>query len=334
MTFCHFLLDRYQNERIFISIMARQLGVSGGQESQAIDRGYFPEGESVLREIHSSHIVGLMYGQRALMIGALDPRNYIGTSEKTVGKQTPFTRLARTAMVFETIMFGSRAEADKLLARVERMHQRVNGVLTEDAGPYKAGTPYSANDPELKNWIVASMSDASLSIYETFVRKLSDVKRERFWQEYRLFGGLFGLPEEEMPASYEEFRDYYDARFKKREFHLTESAHYMGRLVCFHPPLPLGPLARPFQDTGNLLLLGTIPEPVREMYDLTWSEPQEAAFQAIAKSSRLAHSIVPDRLHLRGRNNFPLNQIILEEQRRIENGTAQTMPENPYRRAA
>jgi uncharacterized protein (DUF2236 family) len=327
-------LDGLRIRRIFISIMARQLGASGGQESQAIDRGYFPEGESVLREVHSSHIVGLMYGQRALLIGALDPRNYIGTSEKTTGKQTPFDRLARTAMGFETVIFGSRAETDDLLPRVEKMHERVHGVLTEDVGPYKAGTPYSANDPVLKRWIVASMADSSLTIYETFVRKLSDEKREQHWQEYRLLGELFGLPKAETPASYDEFRDYYSGRFKNRELHLTESAQYMGRVVCFHLPLPLSSLARPVHEAGNLLLLGTIPEAVRDMYGLDWGEHQEIAFQALAKSSRMMHKIIPDSLHLRGRNTLPFKVVSGEERKRRENGTAATMPDDPYRRAA
>jgi hypothetical protein len=50
--------------------------------------GYFPEG-SILRWVHSERAVGLFYGQRALMIGALNPLAFVGTTEHTNAKQKP-----------------------------------------------------------------------------------------------------------------------------------------------------------------------------------------------------------------------------------------------------
>ena len=73
--------------------------------------GYFPRGSSMLRRVHEEHLVGLFYGQRALCIGALMPLNYVGTSEHSYAKLTPFKRLAHTGRAFETIFFGTHAEA-------------------------------------------------------------------------------------------------------------------------------------------------------------------------------------------------------------------------------
>jgi uncharacterized protein (DUF2236 family) len=125
------------------------------------DTGYFPRGRSFLREVHEERAVGLMYGQRALCIGALAPLNYVGTSEHTAGRATPFKRLVRTAKAFETVFMGSREEADAVIASVHAKHLRVNGVLPEDAGPYTAGTPYSALDPTLMLWTIAVMMDSA-----------------------------------------------------------------------------------------------------------------------------------------------------------------------------
>src|SRR5215207_1670755 len=58
-------------------------------------RGYFPEG-SILRKVHSERAVGLFYGQRALMIGALNPLAFVGTIEQTNAKLKPFQRLVHT----------------------------------------------------------------------------------------------------------------------------------------------------------------------------------------------------------------------------------------------
>src|SRR5690606_18173772 len=68
------------------------------------DRGYFPPG-SMLRRVHIERAVGLNYGQRALMIGAAHPVNFIGTQANTRSANRPFRRLAHTAKVFETIFF-------------------------------------------------------------------------------------------------------------------------------------------------------------------------------------------------------------------------------------
>src|SRR5918911_4045265 len=104
------------------------------------DNGYFPRGSSMLRRVHEEHLVGLLYGQRALCIGALAPLNYVGTSEHSGARLTPFRRLAHTGHAFEKIFFGTRQEADTVLTYVHRLHQRVHGELPEDAGVHKAGT--------------------------------------------------------------------------------------------------------------------------------------------------------------------------------------------------
>ncbi len=103
--------------------------------------GYFPRGESMLRRVHEEKAVGLLYGQRALCVGAVKPLNYVGTSRHTRNKSTPFRRLSHTGEMFEAVFFGSRAEADRVLQAVRHMHERVIGELPEDAGPTTRPVP-------------------------------------------------------------------------------------------------------------------------------------------------------------------------------------------------
>ena len=67
------------------------------------------------RRVHGERSVGLLYGQRALLIGALEPLTYTGTMLSTNAGDHPFTRLARTAKIQETVFLGTKAEADKAL---------------------------------------------------------------------------------------------------------------------------------------------------------------------------------------------------------------------------
>jgi uncharacterized protein (DUF2236 family) len=84
------------------------------------DTYYFPPGRSMARRVHGERSVGLLYGQRALLIGALEPLTYTGTMLSTKAADRPFQRLARTAKIQETVFLGSRAEADAALAKVHR----------------------------------------------------------------------------------------------------------------------------------------------------------------------------------------------------------------------
>jgi uncharacterized protein (DUF2236 family) len=281
------------------------------------DAGYFPRGASILRRVHGERAVGLLYGQRALCIGALAPLNYVGTSEHSYAKLTPFRRLAHTGKAFETIYFGSREEADRVLAYVHKLHERVNGVLPEDAGVTPAGTPYSAFDPALMLWTVAVIADSAQYFYELLVRRLSDGEREELWQDYVRFAELFGMPRSAAPASHEEFRAYWRERLQSDELYLTEEARYLGHATAFEIPMPA--VDQPAKRVHDLLMLGSLPPRVRELYGLGYTRSQRLAFAAVARALRAGRPLAPRRL-ARGWNTRSFEMVASTERSRIERG--------------
>src|SRR6478609_9327056 len=185
------------------------------------DNYYFPPGHSMARRVHGERSVGLLYGQRALLIGALEPLTYTGTMLSTASGDWPFTRLARTAKIQETVFLGTREEADKALAAVPRLHERIKGELSEAAGAPPAGAAYSAFDPELMLWTLAVIADSGRAMYEAMARPLSAGERESLWQDYVRFGELFGLPRDAVPATYPEFRAWFDGKLASPDLHAT-----------------------------------------------------------------------------------------------------------------
>jgi len=183
--------------------------------------------------------VGLLYGQRALLIGALEPLTYTGTMLSSNAGDHPFTRLARTAKIQETVFLGTKAEADRALAAVHRLHERVKGELPEAAGAHPAGSAYSAFDPELMLWTLAVIADSGRAMYEVMVGALSDGEREALWQDYVRFGELFLLPREAVPSTYREFQAWFDAKLASPQLHATPHALEMAPLVAFRQPVPL-----------------------------------------------------------------------------------------------
>ena len=278
--------------------------------------GYFPPG-SMLRRVHEERAVGLLFGQRALMIGALNPVAFTGTLENTAGRMRPFRRLAHTGKVFEEIFFGTRSEADAALAFVRRLHERVVGELPERAGSYERGTRYSAFDPELMFWTLAVIADSGPYFYELFVRELSDAEHEQLWQDYVSFGELFGMPRSAAPATHREFRSWWDETLASDAMHLTPDAHEIGYATAFEIPLPAS--RQPAKRVHDLIMLGSLPPRVRELYGLDFGRAQRLAFRATVRALRAARPVTPDRIR-RGRNADQYDLVARTEQRRIDRG--------------
>jgi len=288
----------------------------------ASDRGYFPRHSSVLRRVQEERVIGLMYGQRALCIGALNPLNYVGTSEHTASKLTPWKRLGHTGKWFETVFFGTQQEADHVLRAVHKMHTGVNGELPEDAGPYPAGTPYYALDPALMLWTIEVMMDSSATLFDRLVRRLSDAEREGLWLDYVRFGELFGMPREAAPPTYREFRSRYVGILAGGSLWLTEEARYMGRATAFEIPMP-GPM-QPAKALHDLIMLGSLPPRVRRIYRLTWTPAHALAFKAATRAVRAARLGLPARV-ARGENGRFFDLVAATEARRI--GVGQPTPQ-------
>ena len=300
--------------------------------SSGIDDGYFPRGSSVLRQVHEERLVGLFFGQRALAIGALHPVNYTGTSQSTGGRERPFRRLVRTANDFEAIFFGTRAEADKVLAKVHTLHRRVRGSLGEDAGPFPAGTPYDAFDPELMLWTVAVTAESALYFYELFVRRLSDWERDAFWLDYVRFGELFGMPRAVAPPTWAAFSAWWDAKLAGDQLHLTDEARRTGAFVALE--IPMRAIDQPAKKLHDLVMLGSLPPQVRELYGMTWSSTQARAFPLAVAAVRGLRRVMPDAVrHGSCARNFAL--VEATERRRIERGRpTPQLPPLPRRQAS
>jgi uncharacterized protein (DUF2236 family) len=274
---------------------------------------YFPPGRSLARHVHGERAVGLLYGQRALLIGALEPLTYTGTMLSTTSADRPFERLARTAKIQETVLLGTRQEADRALQAVHRLHERIKGTLPEAAGTHPAGTPYSAFDPELMLWTLAVIADSGRAMYETMVRPLSPSEREDLWQDYVRFGGLFGLPRSEMPASYGEFSAWWAERLASPDLQATPHGLEMAPLVAFEQPVPRA--ARGNLVAQNHIIKGTLPSRVREIFGIRWTRADELGFRAMTAAHRRARRLFPRQMR-RGRNDVFFDVVTKAERRR------------------
>lgn len=235
---------------------------------------------SMIRVVHRERAVGLG-GPRALLMMAADPVAFEGFFRSTGALDEPYERLRRTGVVMDTITFGPKQRAARMTKHVREAHAGVRGVLPEDAGPFPAGTPYAADDPELLLWVLACLVDSCALAYGRYVRSLSSEELEAYWKDYRVVARHFGLRAADIPRTWADLRDYVDGTLASDRIFVTPTARELGIDIVMRPPAPT--LARPLVELVNQITIGWLPEPVRRGYRFSWDPARALAVRAQAE---------------------------------------------------
>jgi uncharacterized protein (DUF2236 family) len=243
---------------------------------------YFTD-SSMLRRVHREWAVAFS-GPRALLMQATHPVAFEGFFAHSGALDAPYERLQRTAKVMDTIAFGSREEADRATRRVRAMHKRVRGELAKPAGRFPAGTPFAADDPELLLWVLATLVDSALVVYDRYVGSLSHAERDAYWQDYRIVGGLFGLADDEMPTDIDAFDTYMTDMIYGDDLFVTSAARKLAIDIVMHPPVPL--IRRPVLELVNFITVGLLPSPLRRQYGLHWNPLRSLALRGGAEYAK------------------------------------------------
>jgi uncharacterized protein (DUF2236 family) len=257
--------------------------------------GYFTD-DSMLRRVQRETVVALA-GPRALLMQAAHPVAFAGFFASTTALADPYPRLERTARVLHAIAWGTRQEADAATAPVRRVHARVRGSLREPVGRFPAGTPWRADDPELLLWIVATLVDSNLLVYQRYVGRLTRAEREEYWQDFRLLGEQFGLSRADSPPDLDAFEAYVRGMLRSGDLSVSEQARELAVDIVMRPPLPSHLL--PLRELVNQVTVGLLPREVRRLYGFSWDPLRAVAVRGGQEYlRRLVVPLLPDRLRL------------------------------------
>jgi uncharacterized protein (DUF2236 family) len=124
------------------------------------------------------------------------------------------------------------------------------------------------------------------------------------------------MPRAVAPGSYPEFAAWFEAKLGSPDLHATGHALEFAPLVAFEQPVPPG--ARLNLAAQNLVVKGTLPPRVREIFGIPWTARNERAFRAVAVAHRAAHHAMP-RTVRRGRNDKFFDVVATGE--RLRGGT-------------
>jgi uncharacterized protein (DUF2236 family) len=124
-------------------------------------------------------------GVAAVLLELAEPSVRSGVWDHSGFRRDPLTRLRRTGFAAMMTVYGPRPAAEKMIAHVVRMHDRVQGTTP-------AGVAYRANDPRLLDWVHATASFGFAEAYHRYVRALSAAEKDAVYAEGLASAGLYG----------------------------------------------------------------------------------------------------------------------------------------------
>ncbi len=252
-------------------------------ERLASTDGWFAPG-SVIRRVGNTPVTPFLGGGAAVLLQVAHPLVAAGVREHSDFRNDLWRRLVRTLRALYFITYGTKAEAEQAGAAVRAVHRYVRGSTREQLGRFPAGTPYSAEDPDLMLWVHATLVHASLTVYDRFVQRLSADEKEAYYREMSLVARIFGTPEKVIPQSFAEFGEYFDAQVAGDELCVTRPARAVAEVILDAPlPVPL----RVLVPSHRLSTAGLLPQPIREQYGLRWTTLHNVALPVAARSMHL-----------------------------------------------
>lgn len=221
-----------------------------------------------------------------LLLQVTHPLVAAGVQQYSDFEADPFGRLWRTADIMLKLGFGAPEVSDRQARILRRMHERVRGVSDD-------GVPYDALDPDLLTWVWATLLNNGLVVYELTFGPLSPADRERFYGEQKLIAYACGVPEGHCPATFADFRAYFD-RMVAQELRPTAVARTVLDASGHLPmPWPLGPISN---QAGLIAAGALLPERLRVELGIPWSPARARTFDALVAANRVVARLTPTSL--------------------------------------
>jgi uncharacterized protein (DUF2236 family) len=235
----------------------------------------------------------LVGGGAALLLQVAHPLVAAGVADHSDFRERPLRRLYRTVRAMQTIICGDRESALATVERINTIHQRVRGTLGEPTSLYAAGTPYRADDPELVLWVYATLIATTVSTYNVFLPRLSEADEREFYAESKTIARLFGVPEELIPPTLEDFRHYWDATLAGPVLEITPTSRALANDIL-HPPITGSPNI--LGDLIGIAALALLPPVLRERYGFKWDRKRIVLWNWAQRILRGTLPLLPDML--------------------------------------
>ena len=230
---------------------------------------------------------------RAILLQLAHPLVAAGVADHSTFRSGPMAaarRLRETVEAMLALAFGDEFERGHAIVAIRAIHARVHGRLRETTGPWRAGTPYSAEDPALLLWVHATLVESVVLAYDTLVSPLSPADRDAYCKEAADVAVSLGAREAEVPHRWEGLEAYLAGMYDSGRIVVGSDARVLADAVLF-PPMAL--LSGPAAWGNRVLTLGMLPADVRDQYGYAWSSTRARQFSRVARTIRGLRRLAP-----------------------------------------
>jgi uncharacterized protein (DUF2236 family) len=136
--------------------------------------------------VHGDVTTMMVGGITSLLLQMLHPAVLAGVWDHSNFRQDMLGRLRRTARFIAITTYGSRGDAEAVIARVRGIHGHVSGTLPN-------GTPYVADDPRLLAWVHVTEMTSFLDAWLTYGNpSMPRAEQDRYFAEVALIAEELG----------------------------------------------------------------------------------------------------------------------------------------------
>ncbi|MBP1134704.1 uncharacterized protein (DUF2236 family) [Arthrobacter sp. PvP023] len=223
---------------------------------------------------------------RAILLQIANPAVGHGVAEHSNFAERPLDRLRATLTYVYAVVYGTEEQVAAVRRRVNRAHGPVR--RKPDAG--SAG--YNAFDAQSQLWVVATLYDTAVTVYERIYGALDDDAADLMYRDYARLGTALQLPAELWPADREAFGSYWKTSLEGLEADDVTS-HVARSLLYPEDPLLWQRLAMPL---ARFITAGLLPDKLRRGFGLPWSERHGRWFDRTMRWSAMVYPRLPQRV--------------------------------------
>jgi uncharacterized protein (DUF2236 family) len=239
--------------------------------------------------------VMLLAWPRAVLMQVAHPLVAAGVAEHSTFADGGFTavhRLWQTVQAMLALTFGDKDERSDAIDGILSIHYRVRGALREAVGPFPAGTPYSAEQPELVLWVHVTLLDSMLIAHDVLLDPLTPEERDAYCSESAWVAVALGAKPGDVPTTWASAQDYLQRVLASGVLAVGTDGRAVGKAVLSPP---LGPLAAPLTAVVAFITRAWLPEGIRREYGLSWSERDARRLPRVVNALRAARRLLPRR---------------------------------------
>jgi uncharacterized protein (DUF2236 family) len=240
--------------------------------------------------------VMLLAWPRAILMQVAHPLVAAGVAEHSTFADGGFTavhRLWQTVQAMLALTFGDQDERSDAIDGILSIHYRVRGNLREAVGPFPAGTPYSAEQPELVLWVHVTLLDSMLLAHDALLDPLTPQERDEYCAESAWVAVALGAKPDEVPMTWASAQGCLQRVLASGVLAVGADGRAVGKAVLSPP---LGPLAAPLTAVVAFITRAWLPEPIRREYGLSWSERDARRLPRVLKAIRTVRQAIPGRM--------------------------------------